>query len=466
MKKIKLLILDDRPCSYKYFEYICKSIGINFSVFFDWKQLINDSKGGEYIISLDNLLFGGIVNSRNLEFLKSKQNKLVIDEFLDFVESNKGSIFYVYGSLPRLLLNYTNRTEEVLAINTDLCKFFSNKIHNLLESYENYSIFRNEIEYYILNVRKEKLKIIDYFLSQLRLRNFSNISEVLIVLDDSQFKGLNFLEMKYLQKKYSNSSYNFHVLVGLDEIHLVILAKILGLKGDILFSSNYDLTYKSSIYEGMSLKSILRQYERYFNVGFFRVTNSNYYWRIFDGRYQRESSEQVKFFNDFQQFLNYFKDISYKDISYFNDVPFDCSVNVKHFVDISFANGASLEVLNYFLVNEDKFMGLDSFWAWNTLANSLGSSLAQHIVLQSFPIKNEYILRRLVVENFLESVYQTIIRYFAKLYRWSKKDIEEAFRKVLQTFDIKSFFIVDINLPWNRYFEVDIRTELKGGRIL
>ncbi|MCS7244114.1 MAG: DUF4127 family protein [Candidatus Calescibacterium sp.] len=466
MRKIKLLVLDDRPCSYKYFEYICNSVGINFSVFFNWKQVINDSNGGEYIISLDNLLFGGIVNSRNLEFLKRKQNKLIIDEFLDFVENNKESIFYVYVSLPRLLLNYTDRTEEVLAINIDLYKFFSDKICDLLESYENYSIFKNEIKHYILNVRKEKLKIIDYFLTQVNLRGLRNISEVLIVLDDSQFKGLNFLEMKYLQKKYSKVSYNFHMLVGLDEIHLVMLAKILGVKGDILFSSNHDLAYKSSIYEGMSLKNLLSQYEKYFNVDFFRVGDSDYYWKIFDGRYQRESFEQVKFFNDFQQFLNYFKDISCRNVLCFNNIPFDCLANVKHFVDISFANGASLEVLKYFLTNEDKLMGLDSFWAWNTLANSLGSSLAQYIVLQSFPIKNEYILRRLVVENFLESVYQTIVRYFAKIYSWSTKDIGEAFNKVLQTFDIKTFFITDINLPWHRYFEVDIKVELKGGRIL
>lgn len=192
-------------------------------------------------------------------------------------------------------------------------------------------------------------------------------------------------------------------LIGLDEVHLLILAKIIAgdSVGEISFSSNFDVKYKRSIYEGTSLRNILKIYSSYLGVDFKRKEDSVFYWNIFSSFKQREANVQLADFNNFDNFVDWFlksNDLKYQDLE-LQDLTIGNSF-FNYFVDLSFANGASLKVLKYFLVNWDKLLRLLGFWSWNTLANSLGSAIAQYIIFQTRRIENRDIVKLFVLENF------------------------------------------------------------------
>lgn len=451
-KTVILLPLDNRPCSYKYFRLICQTFDIPFSIFFSFDDLRRISrKENYYIISLDNILFGGIVNSRRLEFLVKKSNRTIMEDFLDFIENNQKSYFCIYVSVPRLLLNYVQEIDKILSINNYFYHIFRPHQEDLLNAYERCSHFSSSEENYIFNVRKEKLKIIDYFLSQVCSKKIKNIIDFLVVIDDSQFKGLNFLEASFLKKKYSKKIRNFYLMIGLDEIHLLILSKLISREANIYFSSNTELSFKRPRYEGITVKELLKYYRKYLMIDFYRVENSVYHWKIFESKRQEESVNQLEGFNSFDKFIKHFEAIPI--------YPIDS--NTQFFVDLSYANGASLEVLKFLLTNKEILLNLKSFWSWNTFANSLGSSLSHFLIHRSINKFDREINTKLVLENFLESIYQSIIRYFAKKFSWTNSEIQKAFKIILDHFEIRDFDIIKIDLPWERYFEIDVEIRLK-----
>lgn len=449
-----LLALDNRPCSYKYFYYICKALNIQNQIFFHRNDVLKFLDSANFIISFDNFIFDGIVKSRDLDSYK-KENKIeLVNSLVSFIQSQRKSNFYVYISIPRLLLNFKKEISQILQMYRNLFNNVQNSIDYLPNFYdEKIKYARSYLESYILRVRYEKLKLIEFFLD--RTKDLKNVN-ITFVLDDSQIRSLNFLELKYLKKKYRMVNY----LIGLDEVHLLILAKIIAgdSVGEISFSSNFDVKYKRSIYEGTSLRNILKIYSSYLGVDFKRKEDSVFYWNIFSSFKQREANVQLADFNNFDNFVDWFlksNDLKYQDLE-LQDLTIGNSF-FNYFVDLSFANGASLKVLKYFLVNWDKLLRLLGFWSWNTLANSLGSAIAQYIIFQTRRIENRDIVKLFVLENFLESLYQTVIRHFASGQNWNLSQIKEAFSKILSSFGITLNF--DICLPWQRYFEIDIKVK-------
>jgi hypothetical protein len=469
--KINLLALDNRPCSYKYFSYLCQSIKIDHPIFFSSNELFNYLQNRDkslaygdefFIISIDNLLLGGIKESRELENFKDTEKIKDILNKLRHLVGRKLKNFYFYVSVPRLLMNYKDNIDYILKINHKLKKLFSNFIFELPKFYSSYiEKTDNKLERDLLTLRLKKLELLEYFLEL-----FEDLN-VLIVIDDSQFKGLNYLEVDYLKNKTKNKRVSF--LVGLDEIHLIIFAKIFlelfntdflksGFNKNkvIFFSSSEDFRFKYPAYEGTTINNIFKQYESFFNLKFKRVSNSDYFLNFFEFKKQREASSQMFKLFSFPEFWEYFikEPIEERFLQRIGDLKLANSQII--FTDLSFANGANLQVLKYFLVN-----GLDNlkgFWAWNTFANTLGSSLAHFIISHSNNFDHHF-NKKLVIENFLESIYQTIIRYFAKREGWDIKKIADSFQLFISYFNI-NVKLQDVVLPWNRYFEVDVRIKL------
>ncbi|MFN3995826.1 MAG: DUF4127 family protein [bacterium] len=450
--EVNLLALDNRPCSYKYFQYMCDQSGIKRNIFFSRKEIFekynkrNNNKKLKkiFILSLDNFIFDGIVNSRKIEYLQRRENFKILEELFNFIETKKEFDFYLYVSIPRILLNFKDNIEKIWDINLKLSQNFSEKVEKLLENYQRYNDFRSNEEFYILSCRREKLKIIDSVLANFLKKRLKNIKEILVVLDDSQIKGLNFLELRYLKKNFSN----FYYLIGLDEVHLLIFAKIileLAMKTKVInFFSNVDLKYKVPLYESVSIVKLLKIYEKYLKIKFNKVEKSDYFWKIFETKKQRESINQIRF-ECFNKFMDYFEKL--------------CSYEIKgrYIVDLTFANGASLSVLKYFFDNWNRILDVKGFWAWNTFANTLGSSLSHYIISKNLDVVNNEIEKKLVIENFLETVYQTFIRRFASKYLWDERKIKEAYQDLFKRFKTENVKIKKLYLPWNRYFEIDVR---------
>jgi hypothetical protein len=547
---IFFLPLDNRPCSYKYilefFNILYKQkeqnkqkeqFNIDFYWDFNFNNLISKSKldvsnsCNVYILSLDALLFGDLVNSRSISSTKNYQKK--INGLIDFIKSKKSSYFYFYISIPRIILNLENTKNQNLN-NSDYEKIIdynkiieinfklSKKIRNIFKNYQ-YKKFneilkllknlikKSNLNYYkmyykvlknSLITRKNKFNLIKFLLNRLyflkKRYNLSNF-ELVISLDDSQKKALNFLELdffkNYLKKKIKDIFNKVYFFIGLDEIHLILFAKaflnifnIKNLEINIFFNNKIDK--KIGRYEGKSLKEILKIYSNFFKnyINFNFIDNlkeitlkknnlQDYLFiNLFNNNYcyQKESIKQIfdlldkfkeKFYilsNEisFEDFLKYFI-IYFKDAISYDILKYDILKNVKFLCDIEYSNGPSLELLSFFLFNHKLLIDLKLYFSWNTLANSLGSTLSFFILYKIFNIQDTKELKEFVLSRFLEGVYQSFIRYFAKKNSWDVIKIKEAFLKILNSFNIKDIKIQSIDLPWNRYFEIDVSVSLK-----
>jgi hypothetical protein len=549
MKKIEeninifFLPLDDRPCSYKYisdFFYILfnqkKIKNINFFWDFDFFKLVSKNATdfsnslhnsfNIYILSLDAFLFTNLVKSRFIDSYHKYQLK--INKLIDFIKTNKNSFFYLYISIPRIILNLLRNSKENINENQvdhdkiiELNFRLSHKLKNTFKKYQ-YKKF-NEIlkklnrliqefnldeKYYkilktFLITRKNKFNLIKFLLNKLyslKVEDGLNNFELIISLDDSQKKALNFLELdffKYYLKKYlKNIIDRVYFFIGLDEIHLILFVKALlnifnTKKLELYLLFNNKINRKFGRYEGTSLKNILKIYNNFFkeyiNFNFiqdiktdkqFKKLNLNIdlsdvlFINLFNKKYQYESVNQVvdilnkvttKFKLkeseiSFQNFLNY--SLSYFK-KYFNKQNDSILYNLKLICDVEYSNGSSLKLIFFYLFNYQIFKNLNLYFSWNTLGNTLGSSISFFILYKLFNPEETKELKEFVLNNFLEGIYQSIIRYFAKKYNWDIIKIKDSFLYIFKNFNIEDIDIEYINLPWNRYFEIDIKTKYK-----
>jgi hypothetical protein len=547
MKKIDeninifFLPLDDRPCSYKYiseFFYILfnqkKLKNINFFWDFDFFKLVSKSTTvfsnslhnsfNIYILSLDAFLFTNLVKSRFIDSYHKYQLK--INKLIDFIKTNKNSFFYLYISIPRIILNLLRNSKE--NINEDqvdhdkIIELNFRLSHKLKDTFKKYQYKKfNEIlkklnclirefnldeKYYkilktFLITRKNKFNLIKFLLNKLyslKVENGLSNFELIISLDDSQKKALNFLELDffkhYLKKYLKNIIDRVYFFIGLDEIHLILFAKaFLNIfntkKLELYLLFNNKINRKFGRYEGTSLKNILKIYNKFFkeyvNFNFiqdiktdkqFKKLNLNIdlsdvlFINLFNKKYQYESVNQVldilnkmstKFKLkqseiSFENFLNY--SLSYFK-KYFNKQNDSILYSLKYICDVEYSNGASLKLIFFYIFNYQIFKKLNLYFSWNTLANTLGSSISFFILYKLFNPEETKELKEFVLNNFLEGIYQSIIRYFAKKYNWDIIKIKDSFLYIFKNLNIEDIDIEYINLPWNIYFEIDIKTK-------
>jgi hypothetical protein len=554
MKKIKdkninifFLPLDDRPCSYKYiseFFYILfnqkKLKNINFFWDFDFFKLVSKNTTvfsnslhnsfNIYILSLDAFLFTNLVKSRFIDSYHKYQLK--INKLIDFIKTNKNSFFYLYISIPRIILNLRRNSKENINENQvdhdKLIELNFRLSHKLKDTFKKYQYKKfNEIlkklnrliqefnldeKYYkilktFLITRKNKFNLIKFLLNKLyslKVENGLSNFELIISLDDSQKKAINFLELDffkhYLKKYLKNILDRVYFFIGLDEIHLILFAKaFLNIfntkKLELYLLFNNKINRKFGRYEGTSLKNILKIYNNFFkeyvNFNFiqdiktdkqFKKLNLNIdlsdvlFINLFNKKYQYESVSQIvnilnkmstKFklkelkisFGNFLNYsLSYFKKYFKK---YFNRQNDSILYDLKFICDVEHSNGASLKLIFFYLFNYQILKKLNLYFSWNTLANTLGSSISFFILYKLFNPEETKELKEFVINNFLEGIYQSIIRYFAKKYNWDIIKIKDSFLHIFKNFNIEDIDIEYINLPWNRYFEIDIKTKYK-----
>jgi len=555
MKKIEeninifFLPLDDRPCSYKYiseFFYILfnqkKLKNINFFWDFDFFKLVSKNAANFsnslpnnnflpnnlniYILSLDAFLFTNLVKSRFIDSYHKYQLK--INKLIDFIKTNKNSFFYLYISIPRIILNLPKNSKENINENQidhdkiiELNFRLSHKLKNTFKKYQYEKFnqilkklnrliqeFNLDEKYYkilktFLITRKNKFNLIKFLLNKLyslKVEDGLNNFELIISLDDSQKKALNFLELNffryYLKKYLKNIIDRVYFFVGLDEIHLILFAKaFLNIfntkKLELYLLFNNKINRKFGRYEGTSLKNILKIYNNFFkeyvNFNFIQDIKTDkqskklnlninlsgvLFINLFNEKYQYESVNQVvNILNkmstefklkqseiSFENFLNYSL-LYFK--RYFNRQNDSILYSLKFICDVEYSNGSSLKLIFFYLFNYQIFKKLNLYFSWNTLGNTLGSSISFFILYKLFNPKETKELKEFVLNNFLEGIYQSIIRYFAKKYNWDIIKIKDSFLHIFKNFNIEDIDIEYINLPWNRYFEIDIKTKYK-----
>ena len=360
--KISLLPIDNRPVCYnlvKDITSIDNSIELflpnrellgdltkqaNVEALFDWLKSLEDIDC--IILSLDTLIYGGLIPSR-----RSKDTFEIINERLNTLKQileTKMAKVYAFSSIMRISNNNYNEEEK------GYWSEYGKKIFEYSFEFHKTGIEPN------LDIPKNILE--DYV--KTRTRNFEinkrllqfekdGLFEFLIFSkDDCAQYGFNVMEANELKNMGAN------IKTGADEIPLTLLARALKKEIKIFVEyiepENIDLI---SNYEDVSIKkSVEGQLEL---AGFHQVLDSDK--------------------ADIILIVNNFKIKQGEHVMSWDTEPFNKAFNMPNksfaIADVRFANGADNNFVEMLLQNIDlkNFYG---YAGWNTSANTLGSLLA------------------------------------------------------------------------------------------
>ena len=480
-ESIALLPLDNRPISYLLPKQIADFSGINLilperkslgdlkresdvNYIDNWLKEINCP----IVISLDNFIYGGLVQSRKHSFtldeLKSRCREL---------SRQFPTMIYGFSSVMRIP-NYNSSEEE-----KDYWKDYGEKIfrwseltHKIgdknvgatrelhLQSklrllIEDWYQSSKEIPPDILaNYKSHREKNLAVNLLWLESLHENRFEYLIFSCDDSGKYGLNVVEAEYIKTQIKNHRFSNHakVLSGTDEIPLVLLTKV-------VLKNSKQVPSISLYFNSTEGRNQIARYE-----------SSTIYDSILN-EVEALGIEIIDFKDsDIALFVHCADSIQGDHV--FQIKPSDTKNNVNNLIgqiektnmpfillDLAYANGADPNLINALLnskINMDQCYG---YAGWNTCANSTGSALAIGInrwLAERENRFNEIEFKKCLLTRFLDDyAYQAQIRH--------TKITEEEVNKKMKPFVKKFSEVLKLNnlninckLPWNRSFEVEL----------
>ncbi len=441
--KIAFLPIDNRPVCYTLPKLIAGiDEDIEFSIperellgdltkiadidgLFEWLE--NLPSQNALILSLDTLIYGGLISSRRgKETLNELQLRL---EKLKKILKNKGAKIYAFSSIMRISNNNYNEEEK---------EYWSDYGKKIFEY--SYNLHKNGSAQ--TDVPAEILK--DYF--DTRKRNFEvnktylewqkeGIFEFLVFSkDDCAEFGLNVKEAQELEKLGGFTK------TGADEIPLSLLSRSLN-KSLKIYPEFLEPEYKGLVsnYEDVSVENSVR------------------------GQIELGGCEVCGDKNDADiiLYVNNFIDRQGEIVMGVNTKSFEGEFKTpdKPYMtaDVRFANGADNGFIRELFKNELKDEYFYGYSAWNTTANTLGSLICGAKVKFFAQKYNKENFKKLQVTRFSDDwAYQANVRQMLKKTDENElallmREFEPAIGDVLKT-DID----VKYSYPWHRLFEVEV----------
>ena len=441
--KISLLPIDNRPVCYnlvKDITSIDNSIELflpnrellgdltkqaNVEALFDWLKSLEDIDC--IILSLDTLIYGGLIPSR-----RSKDTFEIINERLNTLKQileTKMAKVYAFSSIMRISNNNYNEEEK------GYWSEYGKKIFEYSFEFHKTGIEPN------LDIPKNILE--DYV--KTRTRNFEinkrllqfekdGLFEFLIFSkDDCAQYGFNVMEANELKNMGAN------IKTGADEIPLTLLARALKKEIKIFVEyiepENIDLI---SNYEDVSIKkSVEGQLEL---AGFNQVLDSDK--------------------ADIILIVNNFKIKQGEHVMSWDTEPFNKAFNMPNksfaIADVRFANGADNNFVEMLLQNIDlkNFYG---YAGWNTSANTLGSLLATIKTKFKANQYNDIAFKKLQLIRFLDDwAYQANVRKMINKPQDISTMMKPYENKLLKILGINPIENIKYSYPWNRKFEIEV----------
>lgn len=441
--KIAFLPIDNRPVCYTLPKLIAGiDEDIEFSIperellgdltkiadidgLFEWLE--NLPSQNALILSLDTLIYGGLIPSRRgketLDELKLRLEKL------KKILKNKGAKIYAFSSIMRISNNNYNEEEK---------EYWSDYGKKIFEY--SYNLHKNGSAQ--TDVPAEILK--DYF--DTRKRNFEvnktylewqkeGIFEFLVFSkDDCAEFGLNVKESQELEKLGGFTK------TGADEIPLSLLSRSLN-KSLKIYPEFLEPEYKGLVsnYEDVSVENSVR------------------------GQIELGGCEVCGDKNnaDLILYVNNFIDRQGEIVMGVNTKSFEGEFKTpdKPYMtaDVRFANGADNGFIRELFKNELKDEYFYGYSAWNTTANTLGSLICGAKVKFFAQKYNKENFKKLQVTRFSDDwAYQANVRQMLKKTDENElallmREFEPAIGDVLKT-DIH----VKYSYPWHRLFEVEV----------
>ncbi len=504
MKKIVLLPLDERPCNYEFPYQIFNNenyeiIRPNLSILGDKKRPGNLEEIMEFllektasadglVISIDMLLYGGIVPSRlhydNAETLIKRLN------ILKEIKKNNSKIkIYAYHLIMRSP-QYSSDDEEPsyyadYGREIFLKGFLSHKKELNLASPE-------EIKQ--LEKIKVPKKFLDDFLNRRKintnmcLKSISLVEEniidfLIIPQDDAAEFGWTSKDQDIVRKEIENKTLELDVYMypGADEVANTLLSRMVlkmehkrpliyihypsETSGSLIprYEDRYlDTTVKYQILAAGSLTA--SSMEEADLVLFVNAPSAN----------MQEAAYQHKHFREYEINRNLVEFVS--KIKYVIEV-----LNKKAIIaDVAYANGGEIEFVKM-LDKEDLLMKVSSYAGWNTSSNTLGTAIPHGII--NFLFGNNHKLESFLASRYVEDVgYCSLVRHYVnenvlKDYGFNYFDVKEKRGVVSQIVkdelikfinnelrSLKNKVIInDLYMPWRRMFEIGINVTYKRG---
>ena len=441
--KISLLPIDNRPVCYnlvKDITSIDNSIELflpnrellgdltkqaNVEALFDWLKSLEDVDC--IILSLDTLIYGGLIPSR-----RSKDTFEIINERLNTLKQileTKMAKVYAFSSIMRISNNNYNEEEK------EYWSEYGKKIFEYSFEFHktgiepNSDIPKNILEDYV----KTRTRNFEVNKRLLQFEKDGLFEFLIFSKDDCAQYGFNVMEANELKNMGAN------IKTGADEIPLTLLARALKKEIKIFVEyiepENIDLI---SNYEDVSIKkSVEGQLEL---AGFNQVLDSDK--------------------ADIILIVNNFKIKQGEHVMSWHTEPFNKAFNMPNksfaIADVRFANGADNNFVEMLLQNIDlkNFYG---YAGWNTSANTLGSLLATIKTKFKANQYNDIAFKKLQLIRFLDDwAYQANVRKMIN----KPQDIST----MMKPYENKLFKILGINpienikysYPWNRKFEIEV----------
>lgn len=501
MMKILCIPLDERPCNMLFPQMIAdtrtdvtlcmperhllgnKKESANVDAL--WNYLFENIKTCDYaILSLDMLLYGGLIPSRIhmikeeilkkrialLQTLKTENETCKLYAFQCIMRSphyNSGeeepAYYEEFGEALFKRAYYMDKKNRFSLSDTEACELTQLSVPNeVLDDYE----------------RRRELNLM-MNLNVLDILKGGALDYLVIPQDDSSEFGYTAIAQKKVTTYIQEQRLEFlcSVYPGADEVACSLLARALNdaLKRKVRIYPFYASTLGSSIiplYEDRPMQESLKSHVRICGgilcdtmqeADFVLAINA-------PGKCMQESFDQKA------------SDITYtthRNLLAFVDKIADCITIHKPVAicDSAFSNGGDLAFLDY-LDRNNLFDKILSYAGWNTNCNSLGTCLSSAIYTYDIPPSDKklhHLFYRLLEDGFYQaSVRQEVIQEFLpkeglSYYDFKDKQpfVEEEIRARLlvhfhkmalaKRYDVK---IKQVSMPWKRMFEIGLDVEI------
>lgn len=430
--KIAFIPIDNRPVCYNLASDIAKIDG-DIELFLPPREFLGDltkiakiddlyewlcalPKVDALILSLDTLIYGGLIPSRRgPESFEELKNRLV--RLRSVLVDKK---VYAFSSIMRISNNNYNEEEK------EYWKDWGKKIFNYSFSGDKTDIPNEIIEDY-LQTRKRNFEINKMLLAWQKEGLFDTL---IFSKDDCAEKGFNVQEAKELERLGGRTK------TGADEIPLSLLARAID-KEIKVYPEFLEPDYKNCIsnYEDVSIeKSVLGQLE----LCGFKLAS-------------KKDADIVLVVNNF---INKQGEL----VMDWDTKPFDRELLLPQrpyaIADVRFANGADNSFVKQLLDKIDlkNFYG---YAGWNTSANTLGSLLAAVKIKWNAEKYNDSAFKKLETIRFLDDwAYQANVRKMIE----KPCDISELMKpyekRIAKIFG--EYENIGYTFTWARKFEVEV----------
>ena len=443
-QRILVVALDDRPVNTQYPLYLAKENQITISNAIKKTTLIErietikkEILTDEYnsiVLSFDNLLYCGLMESREVKKPLTELEKQQLQQLMATIKKSAITA-YGFSSIQRVTTNVYSKH--------DLKEYYTSINKNTLltnsyfKSYPQSDFLINEEDLNYYQYRANKLNDTIYILSELA----DTFREFYVGKDDAQPSGIQKYELHTLKK--SAKSKNIYFVNGTDEMVATLIYKILYVgkkpKVHIYYTSETDFDSKILLFEGMTLKNLIKEKQQLFQFEIVDLEEAKYVWIIHNGK----SFNQEKIY----------------ELLKTNKITMLTDMNSSQYEN---------QILSKLIQNNaQEISNIDVYCSWNTPSNMIGLTLSQAFLFKNNR-NNEILREKRILKDYL---YNTVL----------KKEIKELFLKNNDQYNIESPLmnqyiqsqmntflenelnsssrVENITLPWKRLFEISIKFE-------